>query len=197
MQESKIIRVIYKIILTGLLAVSMEAQQADALKISVGQAPESPQSVKRKLGATVVVEVRDDAGRIVPGARVQLTRPGSDAPILGWTDTEGRAYLEDVIPAGQEGKLPILAEARFNGKLGATTFNNAAALAPAPQISRTFTFNKPNHKMRNTLIIAGVVGAAALAIALALTLPGGTKAVASGSTPTTVGIGGVSVGGPR
>jgi hypothetical protein len=191
-----------RMILAGLLAVSLQAQQADALKMTVTQGAPAPSLSKKEekkksepLPSPVIVEVRDNSGRIVPGARVEIDTPASvGKPILGWTDTEGRAYIDGVVPPGQEGKVPIIAQARFNGQLGSTTFNNAAVLPPAPEITGTFTFNKPNHKLRNTLIIAGVVGVAALAIALALTLPGGSKAVAP---PTSISLGSIGVGAPQ
>jgi hypothetical protein len=192
-----------KILLTGLLTVSVQAQQADALKLTITQgvpvAPTSKKEAKKKntepVPSGVIVEVRDNSGRIVPGARVQIDTPASAGkPILAWTDTEGLAYIDGVVPPGQEGTVAIMAEARFNGQLGNTTFNNDAKLPPAPGVA-AFTFNKPDHKLRNALIIAGIVGAAALAIALALTLPGESKVIAP--TPTSVSLGSVGVGGPR
>jgi hypothetical protein len=183
-------------LLAGLLVISVQAQQADALKMTVTQGAPPAKNQPPAAADPVIVEVRDLSGRIVPGARVQITSPASAGkPILGWTDTEGRAYINDVVPKGQEGKVPIMAEARFNGQLGTTTFNDNAMLPPAPVITRTLVYNKPNHKLRNTLIIAGVVGATALAIALALTLPGGTKVIPP--TPTSVTLGGIGVGGPQ
>jgi hypothetical protein len=201
--EFSIFRTTSKMLLAGFLTISVQAQQADALKMTITQgapvAPKSKKNAKKNTEPTpssVIVEVRDNSGRIVPGARVQIGTPAAGGkPILGWTDTEGRAYIDGVVPPGQEGKLPITAEARFNGQLGSTTFNNNAVLPPAPEITHTLTFSKPNHKVRNTLIIAGLVGAAALAIALALTLPGGGKVLAP--TPTSVSLGGVGVGGPQ
>jgi hypothetical protein len=191
-----------KILLTGLLTVSVQAQQTDALKLTITQAlpvaPPSKKEAKKKtepVPSGVIVEVRDNNGRIVPGARVQIDTPASAGkPILAWTDTEGRAYIDGVVPPGQEGTVAIMAEARFDGQLGNATFNNDAKLPPAPGVA-AFTFNKPDHKLRNALIIAGIVGAAALAIALALTLPGESKVIAP--TPTSVSLGAVGVGGPR
>jgi hypothetical protein len=201
-----VFRTTSKMLLAGLLTVSLQAQQADALRITVTQGAIVPilnkkEAAKRKSEPTpgaVIVEVRDTSGRIVPGARVQVDSPASAGqPLLGWTDTEGRAYIDGVVPLGQEGKVPITAEARFNGMLGNTTFNNNVILPPAPLITSTLTFTKPNHKLRNTLIIAGVVGVAALAIALALTLPGGPAMKVIGPTPTSVALTGFGVGGPQ
>ena len=197
-----IFRNFFKMLIAGLLVVTLQAQQADALKMTVTQGEPVPPSKKESnkraapIASGVIVEVRDNSGRIVPGARVQIDTPASAGkPILGWTDTEGRAYIDGVVPPGQEGKVPIMAEARFNGLLGRTTFNNSAMLPPAPVVTGTFTFNKPNHRLRNTLIIAGLVGAAALAIALALTLPGGAKPAVP--TPTSVTLGSIGVGAPQ
>jgi hypothetical protein len=208
MRNTYPLRIISKTLTVLLLTVTLQAQQADALKLAVTQgAPALPLSKKdaKKLGplsAPVIVEVRDEAGRIVPGARVQINEPAGKQ-IIAWTDTEGRAYIDGVIPTGQEGKLPMTAEARFNGKLGATTFNNTAMPPPPADVMRMFTFSKQNHKMRDTLLIAGAVGVAALAIALALTLPGGSTKLPVvvpppvPPTPTTVSIGGIGVGGPQ
>ncbi len=194
-------------LLSAVLTVTVQAQQADALKLTVTQGAPSPELSKKQAKkeakqeaespAPVIVEVRDDSGRIVPGARVAIDTPASPGkPILGWTDTEGHAYIDGVIPPGQAGKVAIVAQARFEGRLGSTTFNTTASLPPPPpEITRAFTFQKQHHTVRNTLIVAGIVAAAALAIALALTLPGGSKTIVP--TPTSVSLGGVSVGSPQ
>jgi hypothetical protein len=204
MMRLSIFRTIPRVLLAGLLTISLQAQEADALKLTVTQgAPIAPKSKKEAKNAepapaSVIVEVRDLSGRIVPGARVQINTPASAGkPILGWTDTDGLAYIDGVVPPGQDGKVPITAEARFNGKLGATTFNDTAMAPPPAEVTRMFTFEKPNHKLRNTLIIVGVVVATALAIALPLALGGEEKAIVPPPIPTTVSLGGVSVGGPQ
>lgn len=203
--QFSVLRTTGNILLAGLLTVSLEAQQADALKLTITQgvpatAVSAKEAKKKKepVPASVIVEVRDNSGRIVPGARVQVDTPASAGkPILGWTDSEGLAYIDGVVPVGQEGKAPITASASANGLLGNTTFNNNAMLPPAPQIAGTFVFKKQDHKLRNTLLIAGAVGVTALVIALALTLPGGGAVVKAAPTPTSVSLGGVTVGGPQ
>jgi hypothetical protein len=188
-----------RLILIAFLVTSLEAQQADALKIAAAPAPNTPSNIKHNIPAPVVVEVRDLEGRIVPGARVQLTMPGNPPATrtaLAWTDTEGRAYVPDIIPEGQAGKFPIAVQASFNGRLGTATFNNDSPTPAQVEITRTFTVNKPSHKLRNTLIIAGIAGAVALAIILPLTL-GGSSAVITTPVTTTVTVGGIGVGGPH
>jgi hypothetical protein len=200
-----LLRTTSKVFLAGLLTVSLSAQQADALKLTVTQGIPAPPPSKKELKnkkepvpSSVIVEVRDNSGKIVPGARVQIDTPVSAGkPVLGWTDSDGLAYIDGVVPVGQEGKLPITAEARFSGLLGSTTFNNTAMPPPSPEIAGTFVFKKQSHKLRNTLIIAGVVGAAALAIALALTLPGDSSVKAVAPTPTSIALGGITVGAPQ
>lgn len=203
--QFSVFRTTSKVLLAGLLTVSLEAQQADALKMTITQgvppAPVSKKEAKKKkepVPSSVIVEVRDNSGRIVPGARVQIDTPASvGKPILGWTDSEGLAYIDGVVPVGQEGKVPITAAAHFNGLLGSTTFNNTAMLPPPPEIAGTFVFKKQDHKLRNTLIIAGAVGVTALVIALALTLPGGAAVKAVAPTPTSISLGAITVGGPQ
>ena len=205
MKQLSRFRTISKVLLAGLLTVSIQAQQADALKITVTQGvPPDPAAAKaakkhEPVPAPVIVEVRDDSGRIVPGARVQINTPASAGkPLLGWTDTQGLAYIDGVIPPGQEGqgsdhRRCALQAANSEVLLSTTT---PCCLRP-PEITRTFTFNKPNHKVRDTWIIVGIVGATALAVALALTLPGGSSHAIIPVTTTTVSIGGTTVGAPQ
>ena len=193
------IRLCAKLIFVLLLAAALEAQQADALKISIIEGQGGVNSLKQKAGGPIVVEVRDETGRIVPGARVEFTTPASGPSgevegrhtFLAWTDTEGRARVTNLVPNAEPGSFPVTVEARFAGKIGTATFNENNSQTATIVLS----YNKPNHKLRNTLIIAGVVGAAALAIGLSLALSGGSKAATP--VPTTVSIGGVTVGGPQ
>ncbi len=191
-----------QVLLVGLLAASLEAQQAEALKISVVQGADSVNSIRHKAGAPIVVEVRDDRGRIVPAARVEFSTPatGPSAQVegrhtfLAWTDTEGRARAEGLSPNALPGSFPITVEATFAGRRGTAIFNESNSAVDTAAM-RTYSYSRPGHKMRNTIIIAGIVGAAALAIGLSLALAGGKTVVLP--TPTTVGVGGISVGGPQ
>ena len=191
-----------KFVLVGLLALTLQAQQAEALRISIVEGQGAVNSIRDKIGGPIVVEVRDETGRIVPAARVQFSTPSSGPSgevegshtFVAWTDTEGRARVNDLAPNAQPGSFPVTVEALFSGRKGTATFNESNS--PVARIARTYSLNKPNHKLRNTLIIAGVVGAAALAIGLSLALSGGTKAAVA-PTPTTVSIGGIAVGGPQ
>jgi len=191
-----------KLILVGSVVIALHAQQAETLKIAILEGQGSVNSIKRGEGSSIVVEVRDEADRIVPTARVQFSTPGTGPSgevagrhtFLAWTDTEGRAHVDDLVPNTEPGSFPVTVEARFAGRTGTATFHEENS-ATANEVTRTYTLNKPNHKLRNTLIIAGAVGAAALAIGLSLALTGGKSAAAA--TATTVSVGGVSVGGPK
>jgi len=192
-----------KFVLVGCLAVSLHAQQADTLKISIIEGQGSVNSIQRGEGSSIVVEVRDERNRIVPTARVQFSTPAAGPSgevngshtFLAWTDTEGRAHVDDLVPNAEPGSFPVTVEARFAGRTGTATFheNNSDV---ATEVTRAYIYNRPGHRLRNTLIIAGVVGAAALAIGLSLALSGG-KSAAVVPAPTTIGIGGISVGGPK
>ena len=192
-----------RILLAVSLAASLEAQQAEALKISIVEGQGAVNSIRKKAGGPIVVEVRDETGRIVPAARVQFSTPSSGPSgqvegshtFVAWTDTEGRARVNDLVPNAQPGSFPVTVDALFSGRRGTATFHESNSPVET-DVTRTYSFNKPNHKLRNTLIIAGIVGGVALAIGLSLALSGGTKAVVS-PTPTTVSIGGIAVGGPQ
>jgi hypothetical protein len=192
-----------KFVLVGLLATALQAQQMEALKVSIVEGQDAVNSITHKVGGPFAVEVRDEKDRIVPGARVQFSTPhagptgqveGSHT-FLAWTDTEGRARVHNLVPNSLPGSFPVTVEASFAGRTGTATFNESNSPVET-EITRTYSYAKPNHKVRNTLIIAGVVGAAALAIGLSLALSGGGKAVVA-PTPTSVSIGGIAVGGPQ
>lgn len=194
-----------KLFLAPILAIALHAQQTEALKVAIIEGQGSVNSIKKNAGSSIVVEVRDETGRIVPAARVQFSTPGNGPSgqvggrhtFLAWTDSDGRAHVDNLIPNAVPGSFPVTVEARFAGRVGTATFNEENS-ATVTQVTRTYTFNKPNHKVRNTLIVAGVVAAAALAIGLSLALSGGSSApVIAPPTPTTVSVGGISVGGPR
>lgn len=193
----------WKLTVVATLTLALHAQQIETLKITVLEGQGSVNSIKKSQSCRIVVEVRDETDRIVPTARVQFSTPatgpsgevGGARTFLAWTDTEGRAHVDDLVPNAVPGSFPVTVEARFAGRVGSATFNeeNSASLT---QVARTYTVNKPNHKVRNILIVAGIVGAAALAIGLSLALTGGGS-TAVVPTPTTVSVGGISVGGPK
>jgi len=193
----------WKLTVVATLTLALHAQQIETLKITVLEGQGSVNSIKKSQSCRIVVEVRDETDRIVPTARVQFSTPatgpsgevGGAHTFLAWTDTEGRAHVDDLVPNAVPGSFPVTVEARFAGRVGSATFNeeNSASLT---QVARTYTVNKPNHKVRNILIVAGIVGAAALAIGLSLALTGGGS-TAVVPTPTTVSVGGISVGGPK
>lgn len=195
---------ILKVILTGSLAMALQAQQVQALKISIIEGQGSVNSIKKNAGSSIVVEVRDETGRIVPTARVQFSTPGTGPSgevggqhtFLAWTDTAGRAHVDDLVPNALPGSFPVTVEARFAGRTGSATFHEENS-ASAKEVTRTYTYNRQSHKVRNIVIVAGVIGAAALAIGLSLALRGGGTTAVAVPTPTTIGVGGISVGGPK
>lgn len=197
-------RVHCKLLLAGLLSAALHAQQMEALKVSIVQGQDAVNSITHKVGGPIVVEVRDEKGRIVPAARVQFSTPHSGPTgqvegshtFLAWTDTEGRARIAGIVPNSLPGSFEVTVEASFAGRTGTATFNESNSPVETA-VTQTYTYAKPNHKLRNTLIIAGVVGAAALAVGLSLALSGGSKAVVIPPTPTSVSIGGIAVGGPQ
>lgn len=193
----------WNLALAPVLVLTLHAQQLETLKISIIEGKGSVNSIKKNLGSSIVVEVRDEADRIVPTARVQFSTPATGPSgevegrhtFLAWTDTEGRAHVDNLVPNALPGSFPVTVEARFAGRTGSATFNEENS-ASQTEVARTYTVNRPNHKVRNVLIIAGMVAAAGLAIGLSLALAGGGTGVVA-PTPTTISVGGVSVGGPK
>jgi hypothetical protein len=192
-----------KFVLGPLLAVALQAQQMEALKVSIVEGQGAVNSITHKVGGPIVVEVRDERDRIVPAARVQFSTPRSGPTgqvegrhtFLAWTDTEGRAHVDGLVPNSLPGSFEVTVEATFAGRTGTAAFNQSNSPVET-EVTRTYTYAKPNHKLRNTIIIVGVVGAAALAIGLSLALSGGGNKVVA-PPPTSVSIGGIAVGGPQ
>lgn len=193
-----------RFILVGMLATALHAQQMDTLKVSIVEGKGAVNSITHKAGGPIVVEVRDEKDHIVPAARVQFSTPSTGPTgqvegrhtFLAWTDTEGRAHVDGLVPNSLAGAFEVTVEASFAGRTGTATFNQSNS-AVETEVTRTYSYAKPNHKLRNTIIIAGVVGAAALAIGLSLALSGSSKAAVVAPTPTTISIGGIAVGGPQ
>jgi len=193
----------WKLFLIGSVTLALHAQQIETLKITVLEGQGSVNSIKNAEGSSIVVEVRDETDRIVPTARVQFSTPATGPSgevngrhtFLAWTDSEGRARVDDLVPNALPGSFPVTVDARFAGRTATVTFNEENS-ATVTEVSRTYRVNKPDHKVRNILIVAGIIGAAALAIGLSLALTGG-KAATIAPTPTTVTVGGISVGGPK
>ena len=193
----------WKLFLVSSVTLALHAQQLETLKITVLEGQGSVNSIKNAEGSSIVVEVRDETDRIVPTARVQFSTPATGPSgevngrhtFLAWTDSEGRARVDDLVPNALPGSFPVTVDARFAGRMATVTFNEENS-ATVTEVARTYRVNKPDHKVRNILIVAGIIGAAALAIGLSLALTGGKAAVIA-PTPTTVTVGGISVGGPK
>jgi hypothetical protein len=161
-------------------------------------------NIKLKLATIPIVEVRDDRDRLVPGVRIAFVLPNfgpsgkfadGSGSMLVWTDSQGRAAAEGMVPNTTEGKFTIRVTATYSGKEASTTFTmeNTAMAGPQKAPIPAGVTQKKSNKL--VYILAGVGGAAAAGI---FASRGGSKT--SGPpppTPTSISIGSVTVGGPR
>jgi hypothetical protein len=202
-----------RVFVSFLVALCCQAQQvsgpktdlvqapAGALKIIVVQGEEALNNIRTRSAAPLIVEVRDDADKPIPGAEVvfQLPPAGPGGVFNGWmrnqtarTGPEGRAESNGFTPNDEAG--------RFNIKVTATAGTKSASTIIA-QINTGSgrSENGKQVKSKNTLLkVLLLVGAAGAAGGIvAATRGGSSSTTATPPTPITVTAGPITIGGPR
>jgi hypothetical protein len=181
----------------GLLA----AGDGKPLQVNVLDGEGAFNDIRRAQARTPVVEVRDDDGRPVQGAKVVFQLPdmgaggtfadGSRTLVVN-TDAQGRAAAPGLHPNKVEGSFSIAVTASKEGGVGHAEIRQSNTLAGGDQ-----NMQSGGHgKLKILIAIAGAAGGAAIAAARA----GGSKS--SGGTtaavpPTSLSVGAVTIGGPR
>ena len=183
-------------VLFCILCTLCEGQQG--LTITVLQGEAGRNVIKTRTGIPIELEVRDPAGKPVPGAQiiVQLPTAGPSGSFPGGqltkrttTGPNGQAVITGFVPNDIEG--------RFNVKITADSGTLSAAAVVSQTNIAALAQDKKSHKGLWILVaIAG--GGAAAGIAAA----SGGKSSSSSSGPAavptvTVSAGTVTVGGPR
>jgi hypothetical protein len=189
------------LLVASLIPGCLPAQETNALNVLVVQGEGATNYVKSKTEATsLVVEIRDEKGRILPGARVTFSLPtvgpsgrfaDGNQTFIAWTDSAGRATASGLAPNFQDGQFPINVTATFSDRKGSAVIHqmNSSATPPGGKVRRGRSWKTP-------LIVVAVAGAAALGGTLAATHGGGGR-VPTVPVETAVSIGGISVGGPH
>lgn len=181
--------------------------QQEWLKVAVIEGENASHNIRRKAVSPTVVEVRDERGQPAVGAQVEFLLPAlgpgglfSDGTrtSTGVAGEDGRVALTGFVPNDAEGRFTIVVKARLGTREGSTSitqnntlFQSSASAAP-PRSSSTG---------RSKLFLVLVAGAGAAAAGI-VAVRGGRQSGSAGTTtttssPTTVTIGGITVGGPR
>ena len=174
------------------------AQQKDTLTISVVEGEGGRNSIRARTAVAPVVEVKDAAGKPVPGAEVvfQLPAVGPSGAFNGWlktqtvrADAEGRARASGYAPNTEAG--------RFNIKVTATSGSNTGSAVIAQVNTDNGTAASGNGN-RGWVKWVAILGGAAVAGGIAAAVTGDDDSPAAAArTPVGLTAGAVTVGGPR
>lgn len=172
-----------------------------SIKLIAIQGEGALNSVKTRKGTQIVVEVRDDKDKPVPGAEVvfQLPAEGPGGTFNDWmrsqtarTNEQGQAGTSALAPNDQEG--------RFNVKVTATLSNGRDVRTANLVVGQSNGNNggaQAKSSKKGLWITLAVIGAAAIAGGAAKAASGDSTSTTTTSVPVTVSAGPITVGGPR
>ena len=176
-----------------LVAVPAMQGQSAAIQIRVLAGDGGINNINRNVAVEPVIEIVDSDGRPVSKATVTLRSPASGPSVTFFgasrvatmtTDDQGRVRVSGMLPNTNEGTFQIDIEAEFNGMTATSSITQSNAVAPGEP--------KPKRSGIGWRMIAAISAAATVGI-VAAALRGETQE----PSPTTIRLGGVSVGAPR
>jgi hypothetical protein len=198
--------------LAALLALPLSAQQSSGprqtlvnppkgtLTINVLEGEGARNSIQSRTAVAPVVEVKDASGAPVAGAEVvfQLPAVGPGGSFNGWlktqtvrTDEQGKATVSGYAPNPEPGRFNIKVTATSGSQTGSVVISqinveNGASAAASARKSNWWKW----------ALGAGAAAAVGGGIAASRNGKTGTTATAA-STPVSISVGAVTVGGPR
>jgi hypothetical protein len=178
-------------------SLCLMAQPGESLKVLVVKGEGAFNSVKLKEAQPLIVEVRNDSGRPIPGAHVSFTLPfsGPSGTFSGGARTyetnagpDGRATTEGYKPNSDEGRFNIKVAAVYQGNEGSALISQTNTRAGGEMVGK-----HSNKKYLWLAVIGGGAGAGA-----AVALGHGSKSAAVAPTPATaISVGPIAIGGPH
>jgi hypothetical protein len=196
--HDRFLRVLAAAVLASGIATATDQK---TLQVNILDGEGAFNDIKRGEARKPVVEVRDDDGRLVQGAKVVFQLPDMGASgsfadgsktLVVTTDSQGRATATGMKPNKIEGLYVISVTASKEGQVGRAEVRQSNTLAGGDQ-----SMQSGGHSTLKILIaVAGAAGGIAVAAARA---GGGSKSGAStASIPSTsLTVGAVTIGGPR
>jgi hypothetical protein len=176
------------------------------LQVNVLEGEGAFNDIKKGIGRAPVVEVKDEAGQAVENAKVVFQLPDTGASgsfldgsrtFVGTTDRQGRAAAPALKPNNVEGQFAIVVTASKDGSTGRTEIRESNTLAGGQMMKAG---GGHGTALKIILAAASLGGGVALLVARSggssSNNSGGTTGAAS-STPTSLSVGTVTIGGPR
>ncbi len=176
----------------GLAAPVGWAQEGLKIRVIAGEG--GINNIENRVVVEPIIEIQDAAGKPIPKAAVTFRSPSTGPSVTFFgaahastltTDDSGRARAAGMAPNTEEGSFFIDVEAKYGDQTASLQITQTNAYAPEAVVKK-----KKNIGWK-VITLIGVAAAGGIAAA-ALSGDGG-----SASSPTTVGVGGVSVGAPR
>jgi hypothetical protein len=189
-------------LIAGLAIFALAPLQAQApLDVRVVEGDGALNNTKARYGRVPVVEVRDERGEPVPGASIEFSLPsfGAGGTFLDGgssfqttTDPRGRAAMAPFKPNTIEGRFTIRVKAKQGGSVGDAVITQANSLAGGS------TLVERKRGIKKVLILVGISAGVGVAGFLARSGGGGSgSGSGAAAVPTTISLGGVTVGAPR
>ena len=174
--------------------IFLSAQQSGGLKIIPVAGEGAINNIEKRVIVEPIVEVQDDQGRPIEGAKVEFRCPtsGPSATFFGAspaltveTDAAGRARANGMSPNAEEGTFAVQITATHEGRTATAMMTQTNAIAPGSPAAKKSIFGWRLLAVIGAGVAAGVVA--------------GSRRDSSSSTatPTSISVGSVSVGAPR
>lgn len=173
--------------------ILLSAQQSGGLSIIPVAGEGAINNIEKRVIVEPVVEIQDEQGRPVVGAKVEFRCPisGPSATFFGAsptltvdTDAAGRARASGMSPNTELGTFAIQITVTHEGRTATAMMTQTNAVAPGSPRAKKSIFGW-------RLLVAIGAGVAAGVVA------GARRDSSDTATPTTISVGTVSVGAPR
>jgi hypothetical protein len=185
-------------LLIGFIPLPSLAQEVSSLNIVVVEGEGAINNVRQRTARETIVQVEDQNHKPVAGAIVAFTLPSQGAgatfangaqTLTVTTDAQGRAIAAGLRVNRIGGNWTMHVNASFGGHTATVSIPEVNAAAAAGAAAGALISTKV------LIIVAAVAGAAAAGAAVAATHGGSSNA--NISPPTTISLGGSTVGAPR
>lgn len=193
-----------KLFIPLLLAAVCWSQQPPAqqqLKINVIQGEGATNNTSRKMASQPAVEVVDETGKPVENAEVTFQTPRSGPTVVFFgemrtntvtTDAKGLARPSMLTPNDESGKFQIKVHAKAGNRFADTVVNQTNS--PGPGSNGGGSTVKKNNMTKILLVAAAV---AIVGGVVAAKSGSDSPAAADAKKPVSIGVGPITVGGPR